>query len=281
VVVKIDNVDAARPQTGIQYADVVYEEEVEGGLSRLAAVFQSNYPSQVGPVRSGRLTDEGIADDLNRPVLAFSGANGLFLPILSGQPVTLVDDDNYPDDFVRIGDNIPHNLYTDVATLAGLAASPAAPQPLFTYVPAGRSFGGSGVTPAAGMSLSFPAASVTWTWSPSLGRWTRTQNGTPDVVVGGQQLSATNVVVYFVDYVSSGLATGEGAPPTEIPEGILTGSGPVWVFSAGQVVKGTWSRPSLTTPASYTDAAGQPIALTPGNTWVELAPTGTPVTIDP
>ena len=88
VVVKIDNVDAARPQTGVNQADVVYEEMVEGGLTRLAAIFQSQYPTVVGPVRSGRLTDAGIADDLNHPVLAYSGTNAIFLPILQSQPLT-------------------------------------------------------------------------------------------------------------------------------------------------------------------------------------------------
>ncbi len=105
VVVKIDNVAAALPQSGVNQADVVYEEEVEGGLTRLAAVYQSDYPAVVGPVRSGRLTDEGIADDLNHPVLAYSGTNAIFLPILRAQPVTDVDDGNHPELFSRSGAN--------------------------------------------------------------------------------------------------------------------------------------------------------------------------------
>ena len=125
MVVKIDNVDAARPQSGINQADVVYEEEVEGGLTRLAAVFQSQYPAVVGPVRSGRLTDEGIADDLNHPVFAYSGTNAIFLPILRSQPVTDVDDDNHPGLFYRSNLNVaPHNLYANVASLAACVDHP-------------------------------------------------------------------------------------------------------------------------------------------------------------
>jgi Protein of unknown function (DUF3048) N-terminal domain/Protein of unknown function (DUF3048) C-terminal domain len=281
VVIKIDNVAQARPQTGLDYADVVYDAEVEGGLSRLAAVFQSAYPASVGPVRSGRLTDEGVADDLNHPVLAFSGTNGIFLPQLQAQPVTLITDTNHPEQFVRVGTNVPHNLFSNVADLAALSASHTAPKPLFTYVPAGQSFTGAGVAPAAGVSFAFPAAAVQWAWDGATGKWLRTQDGGPDVLTDGHQISATNVVIYFVPYITSGLATGEGVAPAPIPEGILTGTGNVWVFSSGHIVKGTWHRPDLTTPATYTDSTGQAIALTPGNTWVELAPVGTIPAITP
>lgn len=281
VVVKIDNVDQARPQTGIDNADVVYEEEVEGGLSRLAAVFQSSYPNVVGPVRSGRLTDEGIADDLNYPVYAYSGTNAIFEPILRSQPVTAVDDDNYPNEFYRSGYNSPHNLFANVINLAKLASKPHPPAALFSYLSSGEQFGGLGVAPASGISFSFPAASVNWRYSAASKDWLRDQNGTADVDSSGAQINAANVVVMFVNYIVSGMATGEGLPPAPIPEGILTGSGHVWVMSAGRVVKGTWSRSNLTTTAKYVDAAGTTIKLTPGRTWVELVPVGTVPAVTP
>jgi hypothetical protein len=274
VVVKIDNVDAARPQTGINRADVVYEEEVEGGLTRLAAVFQSYYPSVVGPVRSGRLTDEGIADDLNFPVYAYSGTNGIFEPVLRAQPLTAVDDSNYPSQFYRVGSNVPHNLFTDVVNLAKLSTSHRYPSPLFSFRSAGEPFGGASAAAANRLSISFPAAVVTWTYDRATDSWLRDQNGTADIDSAGHQASATNVIVMSVNYVVSGMATGEGLPPTPIPDGVLTGGGPVWVFSAGRVVKGTWHRSALTTPATYHDASGATIRLTPGRTWVELVPIG-------
>ena len=281
VVVKIDNVSVARPQTGIQSADIVYDAEVEGGLSRLAAVFQSSYPAQVGPVRSGRLTDEGVADDLNHPVLAFAGTNAIFMPMLEAQPVTVVTENNHPEQYVREGSNAPHNLYANVGDLASTSATHTAPTPLFTYLAPGNKFWGAGAAAASHVSFSFPAASVGWTWNAAGGKWSRTQDGTPDVVASGQQITATNVVIYEVNYIVSGMATGEGVPPAPIPEGILTGKGTVWVFSGGRVVKGTWSRSSLTSTATYTDSAGAPIALNPGNTWIELAPAGTTPAITP
>ena len=282
VVVKIDNVDQARPQTGINSADIVYEVEVEGGLSRLAAVFQSKYPTTVGPVRSGRLTDEGVADALNHPVLVFSGANGLFLPVLAAQPLTVVNDTNHPEQFQRIGSNIPHNVYTNVAGVAALDNPAGGPPPVFKYLPAGQPFSGAGVAPASAVSMAFPAATAAWTWNASAHLWERAQNGTPDVDAAGQQVAVPNVVVMFINYITSAYATGEGlSAPAPIPEGIFTGGGQAWFFVDGKVVKGTWSRSSLTTPATFSDSAGAPIAIAPGQTWVEAMPNGTIPTVTP
>lgn len=282
VVVKIDNVDAARPQTGIGAADIVYEVEVEGGLSRLAAVFQSDYPQRVGPVRSGRLTDEGIVDDLNHPVLAFSGANAMFLPVLEAQPATVVNADNQPSQFYRVGSNEPHNLYVGVPGLAALSTTHSAPVPLFHYLGPGEAFTGAGVAPASAVSLAFPAASAAWTWNPATHLWQRDQNGTADVDSAGRQIAVPDVVVMFINYVTNGYATGEGlAAPAPIPDGIFTGSGQAWFFVDGKVVKGQWTRPSLTTPATFTDSAGAPIAIAPGQAWIEAMPNGSEPTVSP
>ena len=276
VVVKIDNIDDARPQTGVAAADIVYEEQVEGGLSRLAAVFQSKYPTVLGPVRSGRLTDMGIGDDLNHPVYAMSGTNGMFLPTLRAQPWWEVDDGNRADLFYRAGPKpAPHNLFTNVASLAKAAKTPTPPAPLFQYRLPNTPMTGAGVAPATHFAFGLSHTSVSWDFNAQFGAWMRTQNGTPHVDNTGAQLKATNVVVLFINYIVSGMATGEGGPPAAIPEGIMTGTGQAWFLSGGQVVKGTWTRSSLTTPATYTDSAGAPVLLAPGNTWVELVPTGT------
>ena len=280
VVVKIDNVDAARPQTGLGQADVVYEEMVEGGLTRLAAVFQSVYPAVAGPVRSGRLTDEGIADDLNHPVYVFSGTNAIFLPVLVGQPVIAVYQMNHPEMFFRYGGNIPHNLYTSVSKVASLGrATP--PLPLFSFLSAGQPFGGGEASPAASVAISFPAATATWTYSPAAHAWLRWQNGTPDVDSTGRQIRADNVLVMFVSYVTSGVATGEGVAPSPIPEAILTGAGPLWALSGPALAKGTWARDSLPAAAVLTSASGSELKLAPGRTWVELVPLGSTPAVTP
>jgi hypothetical protein len=282
VVVKIDNIDPARPQSGLNQADVVYEEVVEGGLTRLAAVFQSHYPTLVGPVRSGRLTDPGIADDLNHPVFAYSGTNSMFLPILRSQPVTDVDDGNRPDLFWRTDfAAAPHNLYSSVAALAGASTTHVPPHPLFFY-PRGRlRFGGPGMVSSTHVSIIFPNAAVTWDWSAKAREWMRGQNGSVDVDRAGQQLSATNVVIEFIPYVFSGWATGEGGPPAPIPEGVMVGSGAAWYFSNGHLVKGSWTRAGLTSLTAYRDAKGHMMRLNRGRTWVELVPVGTVPTVLP
>lgn len=282
VVIKIDNVDQARPQTGINQADIVYEELVEGGLTRLAAVFQSDYPTVVGPVRSGRLTDEGIIDDLNHPVFVFSGTNAVFLPILEAQPVTTATGDNEGGLFYRNDSRVaPDNLYSNVVSLAKLDHPSGPPKPLFYYVPAGGSFNGYAAGPASQMSIGFPAASVNWSYDAATHDWLRDQNGTPDVDTSGVQANAANVVVLFITYITSGVATGEGVAPAPIPEGIQTGSGVAWVLSQGKIVKGTWSRPNLTTGTSLRDRGGNPMKLTPGRTWIELVPVGTTPSVSP
>jgi hypothetical protein len=276
VVVKIDNVDPARPQTGIREADIVYEELVEGGLTRLAAVYQSQYPPTVGPVRSGRLTDSAIADDLNHPVFAYSGTNGIFLPILRSQPLTDVDDGNHPALFYRSDVSAaPHNLYSNVLALAGASTTHAPPRPLFSYVTGRSVFNGAGMVPVSSVGVRFPQATITWAWDAKARLWLRTQNGTIDVDRAGIQISTANIVVQFVPYYTSAMATGEGGPPAPIPAGELVGSGTAWYFSNGHLVKGTRTRPSLTALTSYKDTKGATIRLTPGHTWVELAPLGT------
>ena len=281
VVVKIDNVDQARPQTGIGAADVVYEEEVEGGLTRLAAIFQSSYPTTVGPVRSGRLTDEGIGDDLNHPVYVMSGTNAIFLPQLRGQPWTDVDDNNHSGQFYRGPGAAPHNLYSNVASDAKLSSTNTGPSALFPYRATGTPLSGAGVASASHLGIGFSGASLTWDYNTQSGTWMRGQNGTADVDASRTQLSATNVVVLFVNYYTSGTVAGEGVGAQPIPAATMTGTGQVWVLSGNAVVKGTWTRSGLTTPATYADSSGQQILFAPGKTWVELVPVGTAPALNP
>jgi hypothetical protein len=275
VVVKIDNVDQARPQTGIGSADVVYEEMVEGGLTRLAAIFQSSYPTTVGPVRSGRITDEGIGDDLNHPVFVMSGTNANFLVQLRAQPWTDVDGGNHGDQFWRGPGAAPHNEYTNVASVAKLDSVHQPPSPLFQYRATGTPLTGAGAASASHLGIGFSGASIAWDFNPQTGLWMRGQNGTADVDSAHNQLAATNVVVLFVSYYTSGIVAGEGVGPQPIPAGTMTGTGVAWFLSGNQIVKGSWTRPSLTSVATYADTAGGPITLAPGKTWVELVPAGT------
>lgn len=284
LVVKIDNVDPARPQTGVGSADVVYEEMVEGGVTRLAAVFQSTAAGPLGPVRSGRTTDIAIVSDLNHPLFGFSGANSIFLAEIRAAPIIDVDaEKESPAQYYRMGPHAaPHNLYTSTNALYALAPGATnAPPHLFAYRATGAPVTAAGATPAVHVQIGWPQASITWDWNAPSGTWFRGQNGTADVDTSGYRLQAANVVIQFVNYTTDGVASGEGVPPEPIPKGQLVGSGQVFVLTGGRLVKGTWSRPALSDVTTYTDGAGHAIRLAPGRTWVELPPVGTIPQITP
>jgi hypothetical protein len=265
LVVKIDNVDAARPPEGINLADVVFEELVEGGLTRLAAVFHSRDVESVGPVRSVRSTDVGLLPQLNKPLFASSGGNPGVRAELRDSTLVEVGHTEFPDLYRRDGGRrAPHNLFTSTTALRQAAAGQGGPPPsLFSYRGAGAA--PASAVPASGVAISFPNAKIDYSWSGS--GWTRVQNGRAHVDAGGRQVAPTNVVVQFVNY-------GTSAADANSPEAITTGSGDAWVFTEGTMVRGQWSRKNATSVTVFSDQDGNPIQLLPGSTWVELARSG-------
>jgi hypothetical protein len=267
--VKIDNVSDAMPQAGVNSADVVFEELVEGGLTRLMAVFGCSSVASVGPIRSARTSDADILALLHGSVFGFSGANPKALPEIDAHGDTVqISQDAEGNDFHRdLSRPAPHNVFasTDVLTKAGLEKRKdlKAARPLFHYGPLP-----AWAKPAHSVSLTWPAASAGWTWSG--GHWLRTQDGAVDRDAAGQQLSAANVVVMSVTIGSTGLHDVLG---NASPLDITTGSNRVWIFRNGKVVKGTWHRKKVTSPLSFQGKTGKPLTLTPGRTWVELLPT--------
>jgi hypothetical protein len=255
MVVKVDNVDPARPQAGLDAADVVFEEMVEGRVTRLIAIFQSTDAARIGPVRSTRTTDIDIVSALNHPLYSYSGGNANYVAQLRASPVVDVGADTYAAPYVRSGPHgAPPNLYTNTA------ARPAV---------------GAGATPATHVDLNFGFAAAIWDWDPAAQTWKRGQNGSADVLQSGQQIAAANVIVQFITYTTDGFATGEGiSPPPAIPKGQTVGSGTAVVLAGGTVIQAKWTKASSTAVTQFTDSAGQPIKLTPGRTWIELAPGG-------
>jgi hypothetical protein len=275
--IKIDNVDPARPQAGLAAADVVYEELVESRLTRLIALFQSTDADRIGPVRSTRTTDIDIVSALNHPLYAYSGGNTGFVAQLRAAPVSDVGADARGGAYFTSGPHAqPHNLYTTTAALFGLDTSGThPPPPLFDYRAAGQAPSGAGVAPASHIDMSFGMAAAAWDWDAASATWKRTQNGSPDIDQAGQQLAANNVIVQVINYTIDGYATGEGVVPAPpIPKGQSVGSGSATILTGGTVIRATWSKASPTAVTQFADSAGQPIALAPGRTWVELLPPG-------
>jgi hypothetical protein len=271
--VKVENTPDALPQWGIDRADVVYEEIVNGGITRLAAIFNSQAPAKVGPVRSVRPTDTSIVWPLGG-VFAYSGGAPYAVNDIARVPnLKLIDESSAGGAMFRDPTRYaPHNLYASAAALFALGASrhaaPTPPPALFSYRHARW---GSGTTKVHSFTVSFPSIyPVTWTWNTSSASWDRTLFNKPIVTGNGVRVSPVNVVVMWVTYVN-----GVGAFTSYAN---LDGSGPVEVFSDGRAMKGTWSRGSAKTDVlTYHDATGATITLEPGQTWVELLNAGAPV----
>ncbi len=276
VVVKIDNAPQARPQTGLDQADVVYEEVVEGGLTRYLAVFQSQDADPVGPVRSVRQTDADVVSPLGG-LFAYSGGIPAFISDVLGTGVVDVGAVADPGAYRRDASRpVPHNLYTSVSTLRQ-KSPPAArpPPPLFNHLAAGTAFHAAGATAISHLKLAMSVATMAaWSWDPASGLWQRSTNGTPQTVTGGAPVAFTNVIVELVAYHDTGFVDPAGNP---VPDADVVGSGSALILSGGRMTRATWSKAAPEAVTSYTDASGLPVALTPGRTWVMLAPVGAAV----
>jgi hypothetical protein len=267
--IKIDNTPEALPQYGIQDADVIYEEIVEGGITRLAAIFNSHVPSVVGPVRSVRRTDREIVFPIGG-VFAFSGGAEYAVRSIETAPVKLYDQTNAGDTMYRDPDrDPPHNLLANGILLMDKDGKPRPPPALFTYRTPSEAFNGPKVKSfVVGFESGY---AVTYTWDTKKRSWDRYLFGAPDVTANGVLLSPKNVVVMTVNYVG-----GVGVIDSYAQ---LIGSGPVAVFSEGRVERGTWSRSNLRHRAIYKNAQGKVINLTPGQTFVELMAVGENVAV--
>ncbi len=274
LVVKIDNADPkSRPQQGLNQADVVYEEMVEGNVTRFASVFHSqNALGRVIPVRSARTTDIALFTPLNYPLFSWSGANADFRVIIRNSAMVDVGYSAASDQYTRDrGRPSPNNIFTTTEQLFSLApAGSVAPPPLFAYRPAGEPVAGA-AGPVSHVHVSFGggagSAPVDWNWDPFSGSWLRSQKGSGHLDEAGQQIAPKNVVVQFVTYHDTGYIDTSGTP---VYEADLVGSGEAWILTEGVLIPATWSKPSVEAVTQYLDAAGQPVKLTPGQTWVQL-----------
>ncbi|MCU0273251.1 MAG: DUF3048 domain-containing protein [Acidimicrobiales bacterium] len=264
--VKIDNVEAARPQSGINQADVVFEELVEGGVTRLAAVFHSTGSDPLGPVRSIRTTDVALLANLDRPLFSNSGGNAGAMDAVAGSTLVDVGHVREPAAYYRERTRrAPHNLFSSTETLWALHPDRTSPPPpLFTYRIEGDPLPSS-AQPSEGVDIAFPNADISYRWDGA--GWARTQNGRAHVDAAGVQVAPANVIVQFTEY-------GTSAADSRSPEGIVVGSGEALILTAGSLIRGSWSRENPEAPTVYT-AGGQVVPLTPGRTWVALAPPGT------
>jgi len=270
ITVKINNTSAAK-QYGIDQADVVYEEVVEGGITRLAAIFNSQAPDKVGPVRSVRKTDQSIVWPIGG-IFAYSGGAQYAIDSINTAPVKQLDETRAGPMMYRDSSSYaPYNLFAHVDQMYTAGGTPTPPPPLFRYRAPHAAVGGK---PAAAFVVGFAAGyQITWNWDAKSGSWLRSKFGAPDIDGNGVQLAPKNVIVMFVQYLG-----GVGVIQSEAQ---LLGSGQALVFTDGKEITGTWSRPDQTKPAKFRNAEGGEIRLTPGQTWVELPDVSYQVSVVP
>lgn len=263
---KIDNHPNARPQIGLERSDLVFEEMVEGGLTRYVAVWQSDVPAEIGPIRSIRPMDPDIVSPLGG-IIAYSGGQQRFVTAMRGTNVynAIHGQADTADVMFRTpSKSAPHNVVVKAPELIAMHADIPAPAQQFAFAAdVSASTGAMIGAPTSAISLRFGAPSTpSWTYDPTTQRYLRAQAGAADLDSAGAQLSAANVVVLRVAVTNNG-----GVPETE-----LLGSGEAWISSGGGTARAIWTKPTRTDPIRLVDDTGTVVRLAPGNSWIELVP---------
>lgn len=279
--VKIDDTAPAHPQAGLEDADIVYIEQVEGGLTRLAAIFSSKIPAVIGPVRSARISDIEILEQYGRVAFAYSGAQSKLLPVIAAANVENLGAQRqspqiYSTDPLR---RAPTAMMLQAQKLMANVAKAQLPIAISKSI--GWSFGDkpeSG-TAISSVKVSWPANSYDATWSAQEKRWLLSQRGAPDLSASGLQLGPTTFVIQLVSITNSIYYDKVGGVT---PYSATVGTGKGYVLRDGLAIAANWSRPSGEQGTTWKTAAGDEIKFAPGQVWIALtdkAPVFTPVAI--
>lgn len=264
LVAKIDNVPAARPQTGLDIADVIYVEPVEGGQTRLAAVYSSDLPETIGPVRSARETDIELLVQYGRPTLVYSGAAPEIVPLLQDSPLNTVPHSEEPEAYLRDPDRLaPHNLYVHPDELP--EGSGAGPHQVLEFGEAPP-----GGVPETEYTVRYPTDVYQLHWSQESGEWMISIGGSPLQSTGSGQVGVPTVVVQEVDIEEGSEVTDAGGVASPVIDTV--GSGSVTVLRNGTEYSGTWSRPTEGDGTRFTTEDGEPLPLAEGPVWILLVP---------
>ena len=270
---KIDNAPMARPQVGLDYADIVFEELVEYGVTRYLAVWHSNVPAEIGPIRSVRPMDPEIVSPFGG-IFAYSGGQTRFIQMMQAAPVVneihSCDRNRKPVDadclwYRSTGNVAPHNVLLLAPEMIERHQDVGAPQQMFDYAPTAEE--ASAVVegqPLVSLNTRFSDFSFpTWEWDGTQGKFLRFQtSGAADVAASGKQLAVDNVVVLFVN-----IDVIENIPTTRL---VAEGTG--WVASGGSIIEITWVKQTPESPIVMTTLGGAEVLLAQGQTWIGLLP---------
>ena len=271
VAVKIDNIVYARPQTGINYADVVYAIEVEGGLSRFLAVFDADHlppGGKVGPVRSARESDLPILQQYGKVDFVYSGALTKFLPLLAQADIFNASPNQDPNVFSRSDSRqAPYNEYVNPAQVLSAYPDSAVARDVGFHFGAAPATGGVSTTT---YTAAMPAASFTFTWAAADGKYLVALDGQPAQTTDDGQMGAPTIVIQKVAETTSPHGF-EDTPGVLSPYAPTVGSGADVVLRGGKAYDGTWSRPTAADGTAYS-FNGKPMSFAPGQVWIVLEP---------
>jgi len=259
LVLKLDNTEASSPQQGLSHADMVVEELVEGGITRLAAFYYSDIPGDVGPVRSMRASDIGIVSPVDGAMVTSGGA---------AQTVERITDagirifnEGSPGFYRESTRSAPYNLFTDMGKVAKASEDNKDARP-DDYLPWGSEGDLSDGKPANTLTADFGSHATNWTF----------QNGTyvnqNTMAADGDEFPADSVLVLRVDIGDAGYLDPAGNP---VPETIFKGEGNAFLFHGGQVVEGTWNKDDLGSALELSTDGGK-LTVPAGRVWIELVP---------
>ncbi|MDR3128440.1 MAG: DUF3048 domain-containing protein [Bifidobacteriaceae bacterium] len=274
VSVKIENDPLARPQTGLQSADIVWETMIEGGVTRFVAVYNSQMPENVGPVRSLRIADGSIAGPM-KGLIVFSGSNGQrFQQVARDAGLQTIEEDASAKGFFRIGDNAPHNDYyvlKDALEQAD-ANHKVAPEPQFLYAQTGQVTTPEEVgIPITHMTDVMSGMFTTnWDYDAKDKVYKRSQEDAPFMdKITDKQVTATNVIALEVGTKGTPEIDPAGNPEMEME---VVGGGNGKVMVGGKALDIKWEKKDSKSLLSFTTLDGKEVLLAPGNTWVVLVP---------
>lgn len=267
--VKIDDTSLARPQIGLEKADLVYIEEVEGGLTRLAAIFSSEIPTLIGPVRSARISDIDILAQFGKVIFAYSGAQRPMYPVITA--ANLWDygaQQSSPSIFTRdLARPAPYNMVLRADLLLAKAKSDERDIAISKSV--GWSFGKApeGGVAIKSATIRWPASKYEITWSISEKRWLLSNGGVADMAADGTQLGASTFVIQNVSITDSIYRSSTGG---YTPLTISVGSGSGYILRDGRSFKANWERSSAESGTTWRLANGEEVSFASGSIWVAL-----------
>jgi len=284
MVVKVENDPVVRPQTGLEHADLIFEELVEGGMTRFATVFQSDVPDEIGPVRSVRHVDVSIAEPM-ADVFVFSGGAARTMRFVRRKlPTTIsVANEGAPGMYRKDGLSAPHDLFLKPAELLNSVAQNDTPSGGFFVRPdmpatAPAPSGSASATTKAPLAVTNVGIQFSgfgqpnWKWDATKNQWLRSEGVKPFLNKDGSQFGTDNLIIIEVREIDAGY---KGSTGGYVPRTVLTGSGRAWVLSKGTATELAWNKPRVDAQMTMTDLDGNPYVMPTGRSWVELLPVET------